>query len=144
MAVLGAVLTGCTVPRPEVTFYGNFHTVDVEPALWCSEDQVTAGQCDAKKDTDTSKIGRLALKPGDSVQISVPGELSERWAVVILYADAAGKLNEATSGTLSGVLSYTVRPPAATDKITQVQVQSGAFVTQTGVFARQNWILAAS
>ncbi len=147
-AVLAAVLTGCTVPRPDVTFYGHFKAVNVGPALWCSQSAVAAGQsCNVPQATDAGQIGSLPLRAGDGVQINVPADIYDTpWVVVIFYADAAAQLHEARTGVfLDKETATTVRPPSASDRIVRVEVQSGIVLGTDGTaVATHSWVVVGS
>jgi hypothetical protein len=87
LAAGALALTGCstTVGPPEITFYGDGHTVDAQPVIHCD---ALVRACDKKPEA----IVTLKVRKGMPVQISVPSEISDTpWLVNVEYADASGK-----------------------------------------------------
>lgn len=141
LLAVGLVLTGCTAPRPEVTFFGGRAAVEARPALWCQVDtRALQFQC---PDFSTADYARLTLRPGQSVQINVPAEIADQpWQVAFQYADAAGRLGQGRTALMtSGELAYTLHPLAATDLIRRVEVQTGLLPTADGFVVTRSWVL---
>lgn len=146
-ALAATVLTGCTVPRPEVTFYGNRASTAVAPTLWCAVD--SAKLTISCPDTDQSHFGKLRLRPGDGVEISVPPQVGDTpWGVYLQYRTPSGKVLEARSEFFTdSQLAYTLRPPQAVDQLVRVEVQSGVVPTATtsgksvDFAATRTWVL---
>lgn len=113
-------LTGCsaTVGPPEVTFYGDGHTVNTGPAEYCD---VLVRNCDKHPD----RIVSLKVRKGMPVQISVPSEISKTpWLVNVQYADAQGKLQlKQQYFTPGSQLAYTAAPDNVDDQLVVVEVQ---------------------
>ena len=137
----GLLLTGCTAPRPEVTFYGNRSAVEAGPALWC---QVNTADLQFECPTiDPAHYVRLTLRPGDPVQINVPSDIGRQpWQVAFQYANAEGTVVEARTALFTaGQLAYTLQPVAATDRLLHVEVQTGLLPTADGVVVTRSWVL---
>lgn len=86
LAAGALALTGCsaTVSPPEITFYGDGHTVEAQPVIHCD---ALVRTCDKKPQA----IVTLKVRKGMPVQISVPSEVSDTpWLVNVEYADANG------------------------------------------------------
>jgi hypothetical protein len=140
-------LTACTAPLPEVTFYGNRTDVTTEPTRWCAVD-ATAQQvtCTA---ANSDQLQRLSLRPGQPVQINVPGEVGEQpWGAYFRFRNAEGQLRDGRSEIFTdGRLAYTLHPFDDDDQLVYVEVQSG-FVLMAGTdtsnvdfAASQSWLL---
>jgi len=141
----GLMLTACTAPLPEVTFYGDRTTVITEPTRWCTVD--VAAQQFSCTEAPTDQIEQLSLGTGQPVQINVPGDVGDQpWGVYFRYRDAAGDLRDGRSELFSdGRLAYTLRPFDADDQLVYVEVRSG-FVPMAGTdsidfAASQVWLL---
>jgi len=121
------VLAGCEAPRPDVTFFGNRSAVQTAPTHWCDVDE-TASTVSCTE-TAVEDVPRLSLRPGQQVQINVPGAVgSTPWTVYFRYLDAKGELADGRSEVFSdGRLAYTLQPLTPEDQLTYVEVQS-AFV----------------
>ncbi|GGL88741.1 DUF2771 family protein [Nakamurella endophytica] len=151
LAVLtaGAVLAGCTAPRPDVTFYGNRVAVDIGPTLWCAVD--TSALTVSCPDPDPDDIARLDLRAGDSVTISVDPQIGNTpWTAYVQFRAPDGTVTEARSELFSdGRLAYTVTPPTPADQVVRVEVQSGFVPTGTAgntdvqFAATRTWVLLA-
>ena len=129
--VVGVVLAGCEAPRPDVTFFGNRSAVQTAPTHWCDVDE-TASTVSCTE-TAVEDVPRLSLRPGQQVQINVPGAVgSTPWTVYFRYLDAKGELADGRSEVFSdGRLAYTLQPLTPQDQLTYVEVQS-AFVLVPG------------
>ena len=129
--LVGVVLAGCEAPRPDVTFFGNRSAVQTAPTHWCDVDE-TASTVSCTE-TAVEDVPRLSLRPGQQVQINVPGAVgSTPWTVYFRYLDAKGELADGRSEVFSdGRLAYTLQPLTPQDQLTYVEVQS-AFVLVPG------------
>lgn len=120
LAAGALALTGCsaTVGPPEVTFYGDGHTVNAGPAVHCD---MLVRNCDKNPDD----IVTLKVRKGMPVQISVPSEVSDTpWLVNVQYSDANGNLQVKQQFFAPGsTLAYTAAPGGATDQLVVVEVQ---------------------
>lgn len=121
LAAAAVLLTGCGVPSdPQVTFYSAGHAVTASPYRYCD---VHVTHCER----DNGALVHLDVRPGSSVEISVPGDVARSpWTVVIQYRDASGRehppANVATF-TPGERYAYTVHPPSPADQLTTVEVQ---------------------
>lgn len=135
LALPMAILTaGCTAPLPNITAFADGTRVVVPPTLWCVADSVQQ-QLNCSKDAG-APTGSLTVPPGAGVSINVPAEIGAApWVVLFEYTDANGK-PDSYRGPLQtdGQLQYVLRPPAPTDQITRIEVQSGMtpVATDTG------------
>lgn len=139
-------LTACEAPRPDVTFYGNRTAVETGPTRWCEVD-LTA-QSVACTEAAEQDIPTLALRPGQSVQINVPGAVGTTpWAVYFRYRNADGALADGRTEIFTdGRLAYTLRPFTDLDQLVYVEVQSGFILmggAESGVdfAATHSWLL---
>lgn len=140
------VIAGCATPQhPEVTFYADGNTVDVQPTQHCD---VTSENCEV----DAKAASVLKVRPGKPVQISVPGELAKTaWSVKFTYRNAQGEPQEPLRSKLfterEPKYAYTLVLPDRTDQLESVEVQqygSRIEASTTGTFdfvARATWIL---
>ncbi len=123
----GLLVTGCTAPLPDVTFYGNRTTSVAGPSLWCTVDATaTTAACAV----DRADVGAalLTLRPGQGVVISVPDEVAEQpWTVVFKYRQGAGAEQDARTAVFEpgAQHAYELSAPAADATLTRVEVQSG-------------------
>ena len=128
---------------PRVTFATAGSTVTAGPTQYCD---VNVQECQA----DGGAAVALEVPPGQAVQVSVPGSVSETpWQVVFRYRAADGTKTQARSTVFpAGQRSeYKLEPPAADAQLETVEVQQfgAAMVTRTdGVdFAtRATWVLS--
>lgn len=150
LAVAAVLLTGCTTPRPMITFYGNRTAVNADAALWCDADTKTlALSCPAS--ADVSKEAQLTLAPGQRLQINVPPEVGETpWVVVFEYLDGAGKAQTGRTEVFTdNRLAYTLPSLGGGVQLTRVEIQSGLVpaLDSTGATlfaATRTWVLAVS
>ncbi|MFF0143954.1 uncharacterized protein DUF2771 [Amycolatopsis sulphurea] len=129
LAAGGLAVAGCSAPGPaEVTFYGDGHTIRTAPIGNCD---LKTGVCSA----NPGAAGTLKVRPGRSVQISVPKEVAETpWKVTVQYVNGKGQpqpLQEAiiTSGDR---YAYTAAPPAKDDQIVVVEIAQASVISRTG------------
>ncbi|MGW4483227.1 DUF2771 family protein [Amycolatopsis sp. NPDC004368] len=129
LAAGGLVVAGCAAPGPaEVTFYGDGHTVNVEPIGNCN---LSNGVCSA----NPGAAGTLKMRPGRSVQISVPKEIAEGpWKVTAQFVNGKGepqplKEDIITSGDQ---YAYTVTPPTKDDQVVVVEIAQATVISRTG------------
>ncbi|MBW4718986.1 DUF2771 family protein [Saccharothrix obliqua] len=140
--------TACAAPgNPEVTFYADGKTVTVKPTQYCD---VKSEDCDV----DPRATGVLRVRPGRTVQISVPGELANSaWSVKFTYRNAAGEAQEPLRSRLfterDPKYAYSLVLPNRDDQLESVEVQQyGARIeagTAGGAFdfvARGTWVLS--
>ena len=144
------VLTGCTAPRPEVTFYGGRTAVNVEPSGWCTVD-TNALTVVCPPNPDAANEGHLTLGVDQPIQINVDSGISDQpWVVVFEYKDAKGVAQNGRTPVLSdGELSYTLPGLGAGTQLTRVEVQSGLIPTQdatgaTGITVSRAWAVVIS
>jgi len=144
--VAGILLAGCEAPRPDVTFFGNRTAVQTAPTRWCEVDE--GARTVSCADADVADVSRLSLRPGQQVQINVPGAIgSTPWAVYFRYLDAKGKLADGRSEVFTdGQLAYTLQTLTPQDQLTYVEVQSAFILVpgeQGGVdfAATRGWLL---
>lgn len=146
-AAMCLMLTACTAPLPEVTFYGDRTTVTTEPTRWCTVD-ITAQQVSCRE-TETGQVERLSLRAGQPVQINVPAAVGDQpWGVYFRYRDAAGDLQDGRSEIFTdGRLAYTLRPFQDEEQLVYVEVQSGLVLmagtdnSNVDFAASQGWLL---
>ncbi|QRP46779.1 DUF2771 family protein [Amycolatopsis sp. FDAARGOS 1241] len=132
VAVLAAgslAVAGCSAPGPaEVTFYGDGHTIRVGPIGNCD---LSTGVCSA----NPGAAGTLKVRPGRSVQVSVPKEIAEGpWKVTVQSIDGKGqpqplKEDIITSGDQ---YAYTATPPSKDDQIVVVEIAQATVISRTG------------
>lgn len=140
MAGIGLGLTACSPSLPSITWYGNGTAVEAGPRLYCELAITPDGAVCPELDGPTAT---LALKPGDPVQINIPGELAKApWTLVIAYGDESERTAISSS---AGTYSYTVTPPEG-KSISQIDMQILTPVTSdsgTGVdfTPAQLWVL---
>ncbi|QFZ16487.1 DUF2771 family protein [Saccharothrix syringae] len=146
LPVLLLAATACAAPTPpEVTFYADGEAVAVAPLDDCDID---AENCRR----DPAAEGRLRVRPGLPVQISVPGEVADTaWGVNFRYRDAAGVEQEPGRSAVFTVSApkhaYTLTLPNPGDRLIGVEVQQLSRRIQTsttGAFdfvARRVWVL---
>ncbi|MET3804288.1 hypothetical protein ABIB25_001283 [Nakamurella sp. UYEF19] len=147
LIVAALLLTGCTVPKPVVTFYGNRTAIEVSPELFCDVNTTTL-TVDCPAPTDLSNDGHLEMAPEQYLQINVPTEIGDTpWVVVFEYKDAAGKAqNGRTEVFTDGQLAYTLPALGKGTQLTRVEVQSGLVPTldtsgSTSITASRTWVL---
>lgn len=150
LAIPAAVaLSGCSAPLPGVSFYGDRVNVVTAPSLWCAPDaDVTTVTCAV--DRGDTGAPHLRLDRGAAVSVNVPaGVAAAPWVVLFQYRDVKGATQEGRGPLFSADArqAYVLRPPAATDQLTRIEVQSGLTpVTSdagTGVdyAATRTWVL---
>lgn len=123
LAAGGFVVAGCSAPGPEeVTFFANGTTVQVAPVRTCDPEaaQLTCSE------VDLGKAGKLKVRPGQPIQISVPGAVAKGlWQVTLQNIDASGQLQQPRQPQLitSGeTYAYTVTPPTGGEQTVVVEV----------------------
>jgi hypothetical protein len=83
-AIAGLALAGCSKPAPELTFYGDGHSLQLDSTLSC-----TIVQCANSVARYVNNTGEMTVRPGYPVQISVPRALAESyWQVEWRIRDA--------------------------------------------------------
>jgi hypothetical protein len=129
LAASGLAVTGCSAPGPvEVTFYADGHTINAAPFK----------SCDLKKRTcesDPGAVGKLTVRPGRSVQISVPKEIAETpWNVTVQYVNGKGEPQPLKKELITSFdrYAYTVTPPAKDDQILVVEIAQASVVSRSG------------
>lgn len=141
------LLTGCTSPRPEVTFFGQRTAVTAEAAFWCDVN-AAALTVACPPSPDTGKQAHLTLGPARPLQINVPSEIADGpWLVVYQYRDAAGAPQNGRTQLFSdGRLAYTLPSFGPGTQLTRVEVQAGFVPTLdaggvTSISASHTWVL---
>jgi uncharacterized protein DUF2771 len=113
-------LTGCStsVGPPQVTFYGDGHTVNANPVVDCD---ALVRKCDKYPDAGVS----LKVRAGKPVQISVPSDISGTpWLVNVQYADPQGNLRvKQQFFSPDSRLAYTATVDNPADRLVVVEVQ---------------------
>lgn len=145
-AVAGlAVLSACSTPIPDVTFFSSGHTVTAAPLQYCD---ATVKHCAPHAAPPVF----LTVAPGKPVQVSVPVEVaSTPWQVAARFRDAKGQ-EYVSCSTVFGDgtrYAYTVAPPAGYQLvlIEVYSISGNISMTQTGQVIFQNsgvWSLVAS
>lgn len=117
------LLAGCTAPRPDVSFYGDRHSVKAAPLFWCQGD---TNRWFSNCVTEKANRVQLRLGPGDPVLVELPTDVAGApWQVYARYVDSAGKPAEVRSSLFSdGRVTYTLRPPGSGSQLTYVEVQA--------------------
>ncbi|KAA9161783.1 DUF2771 family protein [Amycolatopsis acidicola] len=120
LAAGALVLTGCStsVGPPEVTFFGDGHTVNAKPLIHCD---ALVQNCDKYPDATVA----LRVRPGKPVQISVPSEVGDTpWLVNVQYLDPDGtpKIKQQYFSP-SSHLAYTATADNPADQLVVVEVQ---------------------
>jgi hypothetical protein len=143
LAVVGAVLAGCSSAPPQVTFTAGAATVRVAPTQYCAVD---LSDC-----ADPGTPATLAVPAGTALQITVPQEVaSTPWHVVFSYRDDTGQQVDERSSVFppNATTGYTLQLPTPTAQLVEAQVQEfGAAqvvdpATQEADFAiRASWVL---
>ncbi|MFC3454685.1 DUF2771 family protein [Amycolatopsis speibonae] len=129
LAAGGFVVAGCSAPGPEeVTFFADGKTVNVFPLASCD---VKSAQCTTRPDS----AGKLRVRPGKPVQISVPSAIAETpWKVTVQYVNAQGEPQELKQDIITSLdrFAYTVTTPRPDDQILVVEVAQASVISQTG------------
>ena len=114
------LLAGCAAPHdPEVTFYADGHSVNVEPTKYCDLDITNCTERDA--------TGKLRARPGKPLQISVGGEIARSaWTIVWTWRTASGEKNGDHSEVFQAGtrFAYTVTLPNRDDQLESAEVQA--------------------
>ena len=117
-AVAGLLLlSGCTAPIPDVTFYSSGHSVAAAPLQYCDSQ---LQHCLAHANPPVF----LTVAPGALVQVSAPVDFrTTPWQVAARYRDGQGKEYVACSALFTGgnQLAYTVAPPPG-DQLVLIEV----------------------
>ncbi|RBM10260.1 DUF2771 domain-containing protein [Prauserella sp. PE36] len=125
VAVLGAaavVLAGCSGTHfPEVTFYADGESVAAEPM-----DQYCDGML--KECEPAGERVSLKVRPGKSVQVSLPSEVTSTvWTLYAEYRDASGAVKLLPPRTFTDrddpQQAVTVTPENPTDQLLTVEIQ---------------------
>jgi hypothetical protein len=146
LTAMGAVMVaGCSepAPPPEVTFAADGSTVTARPTQYCD---VNVQDCQA----DPKAAVTLRVPPGQPLEVSVPGSVSEApWQVVFRYRSKDGTSAQARSTVFAAGerSAYTLRLPEEQAQLETVEVQQfGAAMVprEDGVdFAtRATWVLS--
>ncbi|NIH86955.1 DUF2771 family protein [Amycolatopsis granulosa] len=121
LAAGALTLTGCTATAgpPEVTFFGDGHTVNAGPIVNCDALLKSCSQ-------DPGAAATLKVRPGKPVQISVPSEIGDTpWLVNVQYTNAKGELQPVKQQYFSpgAKLAYTATGNTPGDQLVVVEVQ---------------------
>lgn len=129
LAAGGFAVAGCSAPGPvEVTFYGDGHTITAGPIGNCD---IKSGVCAA----NPGATGKLKVRPGRSVQISVPKEIAETpWKVTVQYVNGKGEPQPLKEDIITSRdrYAYTATPPAKDDQIVVVEIAQASVISRTG------------
>jgi hypothetical protein len=129
LAAGGLAVAGCSAPGPaEVTFYADGHTIRVGPIGNCD---ITTGVCAA----DPGAAGTLKVRPGRSVQVSVPKEVAETpWKITVQYVNGKGQPQPLKEDIITSRdrYAYTVAPPTKDDQIVVVEIAQATVISRTG------------
>ncbi|MDT8911158.1 DUF2771 family protein [Amycolatopsis sp. PS_44_ISF1] len=129
LAAGGLAVAGCSAPGPaEVTFYADGHTIRVGPIGNCD---VTTGVCSA----DPGAAGTLKVRPGRSIQVSVPKEVAETpWKITVQYVNGEGRPQPLKEDIITSRdrYAYTAAPPAKDDQIVVVEIAQATVISRTG------------
>ncbi|HWD02341.1 MAG TPA: DUF2771 family protein [Amycolatopsis sp.] len=129
LAAGGLAVAGCSAPGPaEVTFYGDGHTIRVGPIGNCD---LSTGVCSA----NPGAAGKLKVRPGRSVVVSVPKEIAEGpWKVTTQFVDAKGRPQPLKEDIITSgdQYAYTATPPSKDDQIVVVEIAQATVISRTG------------
>jgi uncharacterized protein DUF2771 len=129
LAAGGLAVAGCSAPGPaEVTFYADGHTIRVGPIGNCD---ITTGVCAA----DPGAAGTLKVRPGRSVQVSVPKEVAETpWKITVQYVNGKGQPQPLKEDIITSRdrYAYTAAPPTKDDQIVVVEIAQATVISRTG------------
>ena len=129
LAAGGLAVAGCSAPGPaEVTFYADGHTIRVGPIGNCD---ITTGVCAA----DPGAAGTLKVRPGRSIQVSVPKEVAETpWKITAQSVNGKGEPQPLKEDIITSRdrYAYTVTPPAKDDQIVVVEIAQATVISRTG------------
>lgn len=137
LAAVAMVAAGCGTPAPpELTVYADGTAIELAPINYCD---VRVTNCHP----DTAATGRLNVRPGKPVQISVPTDVAESPWVVSAWSEASGGEPRQKYFGPDKAFSYTARPNGPKDRLLEIQVlQLGAAVDEAGsLLARGHWQL---
>ena len=106
------LLSGCTAPRPGVTFYGNRTSAQVQPYQWC-------GTSTTSCTLDRNQVARITMRPNQPLQVSVDAAISANvWRVIWAFQDI--KTKKVTTGSSAYLtdsrLTYRI-PAFGTDQV---------------------------
>jgi hypothetical protein len=140
------VLSSCSTPNPDMTFFASGTSVSVAPVQYCDR---LERHCAANGDAAAS----LTVRGADPVQISAPEEVAATpWQVAARFKGANGDEYVSCSPLFPAGqrYAYTVTPPRAGDQLvlievyqisaTMFQMPNGDIVTP----ARGTWVLTAN
>jgi uncharacterized protein DUF2771 len=119
-AVVSAALAvaGCGAPQPpQVSFFANGTTIEVDPTQYCQPD---ADQCEPKDPAS------LRVPAGKPLVISVPSQVADAtWAAVFEYRAADGSAQQGRTPVFAAGTqhAYTLSMPTAADQLTKIEVQ---------------------
>lgn len=147
LAAGGLLLSGCSVPPPNITFFSaGAGSVNVAPLQYCD---LEGQHCQA----NGAAAAALNVVPGRPVQISAPDEVaSTLWQVAARFQDQSGNQYVSCSPlfTPDQRYAYTVNPQAG-DQLVLIevyQVAGAIYATPNGTdfeaTARGTWVLTAN
>ncbi len=147
VAAVSVLVSGCTAPRPVVTFYGNRTSAVAQADFWCTVD-TAALTVSCPPEPDNSKDANLTMTAGQPLQINVPSEIGDTpWVVVFQYRDGAGKSQSGRTEIFTDSrLSFTLPSLGAGAQLSRVEVQAGLVPTQdaggaAAITASRTWVL---
>jgi hypothetical protein len=120
LAFIAIFTIGCSAPtQPTITFFADGHTTTAVPLSHCD---ALLRSCEKNNGVEAN----LKVRPGKSVQISVPSEIADTpWVVNVQYSNARGELQPVQQQVFTPGKSYayTAKPPTSTDQLQVVEVQ---------------------
>jgi|SRR5215217_5395331 len=120
LAVAVLFTASCSVStQPEITFFADGHSTNALPLSHCD---ALLRSCEKNVDAEA----KLKVRPGKSVQISVPSEIADTpWVVNVQSRNAQGELQPVQQQVFTPGKSYayTAKPPTATDQLEVVEIQ---------------------
>jgi Protein of unknown function (DUF2771) len=140
-----AVLSACSVPNPDITFFSSGTAVTAKPIQYCD---VQEEHCQA----DGSAPVSLNVISGEPVQVSAPHDVAESpWQVAARFQSSTGSQYVACSPLFSAGqrYAYTVHAPHAGDQLVLIEVYqaSGTLVQlpdgEVATPIRGTWVLTA-
>jgi hypothetical protein len=141
-----AVMSACSVPNPNITFFSSGASVTAAPLQYCD---IQEEHCRANGNASAS----LAVIAGQPVQVSAPAEVANSpWQVAARFRDASGSEYVSCSPlfTAGDRYAYTVHAPHGGDQLVLIEVyQASATLVQlpNGDIAtpiRGTWVLTAN
>lgn len=120
VVALAGLAAGCAAPAaPELTFYADGQSVDLQPLKYCT---VTVSKCDQPAKSQV----RMPIRPGKPAQISLPSEVADTpWVISVQSKDPDGHSlppEQRVFLPAQNKLAYTARPLRPTDRLDVIEV----------------------